>query len=72
MEMRSTWDEWWRRPSTEGCSDYSSRDSTEKGLGLDEKVSKNSICLSNSRSNSNDNRAIPASIEAAPKQSMGL
>ena len=32
--------EWWARPSTEGRPDYSSRVSTEKGLGLDEKVSK--------------------------------
>jgi len=32
--------EWWARPSTEGQPDYSSRVSTEKGLGLDEKVSK--------------------------------
>ena len=32
--------EWRRRPSAEGCPDYSSRVSTEKGLGLDEKVSK--------------------------------
>jgi len=34
--------EWWRRPSAEGRPDYSSRVSTEKGLGLDKKVSKNS------------------------------
>ena len=33
-------DEWWGRPSTGGRPDYSSRVSTEKGLGLDEKVSK--------------------------------
>jgi len=34
-------DEWWGRPSTGGRPDYNSRVSTEKGLGLDEKVSKN-------------------------------
>jgi len=28
--------EWWGRPSKEGRPDYSSRVSTEKGLGLDE------------------------------------
>jgi len=38
--MEDIMDEWSRCPSTEGCPDYSSRDSTEKGLGLDKKVPK--------------------------------
>jgi len=38
--MDDTMDDWWRRPSMEGRPDCTSRKSTEKGLGLDENVSK--------------------------------
>jgi len=60
--------EWWRCPSTEGRPDYSSRVSTEEGLGLDETNQQKSIYLNEIREINDDTNRAGASIEIAPKQ----
>jgi len=66
VDMDNMMNEWWRRPSTEGRPDYSSSESTEKGLGLDKTNQQKSIYLSKICDNEINRSGV--SIEIAPEQ----